>query len=150
MAGGVEAQLLVRGARLRLHTPLLQDRDEEDAQHSSTSLETQLLERVLVKRHLQDAEDESDGFISREDFKETVTGQNDEPAETEDRRKVSRPDAPPARWPSHPLGFVPVIGRELTPPQVGGGDDAAAFVLTVPDRARHLEDAQDSAVPATQ
>lgn len=31
---------------------------------------------------LQDGEDELDGFISREDFKQPVAGQNDEPADS--------------------------------------------------------------------
>lgn len=45
--------------------------------------------------------------------------------------------------------FLPVIGCELTPPQVGGRNDSTAFVLTVSDRARHLEDAEHPAVPET-
>lgn len=47
------------------------------------------------------------------------------------------------------VSVSPVIGGELTPPQVGGGDDAAAFVLTVPDGAGHLQHTQHPPVPAT-
>lgn len=41
----------------------------------------------------------------------------------------------------------PVAGCELTPPQVRGGDDAAAFVLAVADGAGHLQHPQHPPVP---
>lgn len=46
------------------------------------------------------------------------------------------------RWSS----LLLVIGCELTPPQVWGGNDSAAFVLTVPEGAGNLEDTQHSPV----
>lgn len=52
---------------------------------------------------LQDTEDELHGFISREDFKQAVTGQNDEPADSRAPSVISlfprRPGSLTCRWP---------------------------------------------------
>lgn len=50
-------------------------------------------------------------------------------------------------WTNHRCSsLLLVIGCELTPPQVWGGNDSAAFVLTVPEGAGNLEDTQHSPV----
>lgn len=90
---------------------------------------------------LQDTEDELDGFISSKYFKQPVAGQNDEPATAEPRQQQDHSSFHRHRRAS------PVAGCEPTPPQVRGGDDAAAFVLTVPDGSGHLQHAQHPAVP---
>lgn len=90
---------------------------------------------------LQDTEDELDSFISRKYFEQTVTGQKDEPADSRasaaGQRSTHEAD----------LRASPVIGREPAPPQVRGGDDAAALVLAVPNGSGHLQHPQHPAVP---
>lgn len=94
---------------------------------------------------LQDTEDELHGFISSKHFKQTVTGQNDEPADT---RATSAAGPQQSLVCCHSDGRAsPVAGCELTPPQVRGGDDAAAFVLTVPNGSGHLQHTQHPPVP---
>ena len=96
------------------------------------------------KRNLQDAQDKLDGLFGRKHFEQTVAGQDDEPA---DRQNGVLANHDPGVRRQGPVPVSPVVGCELTPPQVGRGDDPAAFVLTISNGTGHLQNSQHPAVP---